>query len=184
MRNPHLFHSRRGEARAYHAAQIAARQRRGLAAISQSQSAHQRRATEVLSEFDNEKDKAKGSNLATFLLLYTCCASLGCLLQASVEGIPPNQVFKNDGIKIDLRKLRPAIHRFQIPVSDQIIDEIFGSSRVTPGQRSCRVLRNGVVHGLQKEHVAEVNDRHAHLRTFMTDFIDAVRSKAQRGSIF
>jgi hypothetical protein len=158
--------------------------RRHQSAWLASQSVHQSRATEILNDFDIEVTKVAASSLASFVLHYVCCEALGKLLMGS-PNIPPYQIFQNGGqLKIDLKKLNPAVHRFGIPVSDAVLEAIFLSTMDTPGQRSCRVLRNAVLHGLRSDHLAEVNSRITELIKPMTEFIGEVRVRSGAGHIF
>ena len=165
----------------------AATQRRPQSAWLASQSVHQRRATEILRAFDVEVRNVTTSPLATFLLHYVCCEALGKLLIGSGQNIPPHEIFQpktRGGIEIDLRKLNPAIQRLGIPVSDVVLDTVFHSQMETAGQRSCRVLRNAVLHELRGDHVAEVNRRIAELIKPMTDFIEGIRVRCGAGHVF
>jgi hypothetical protein len=157
--------------------------RRRESAWLASQSVHQRRATEILNDFDAEVTKVAASSLASFVLHYVCCEALGKLLMGS-PNIPPYQIFLKDRFKIDLKKLSPAVHRFGIPVSDAVLEAIFLSTMDTLGQRSCRVLRNAVLHGLRSDHLAEVNRRIAELTKPMSEFIGEVRVRSGAGHIF
>jgi hypothetical protein len=80
--------------------------------------------------------------------------------------------------------LKPAVIRLRVPISDLAIDGIFQPGGMKAGKRSCRMLRNGIVHGFHSEHVAEVQHRHAPLIKGMTTFIDAVRSKSSEDGAF
>jgi hypothetical protein len=162
----------------------AAVQRRREGAWLAFPSAHQSRATEILRAFDVEARNVGTSPLATFLLHYICCEALGKLLIGSREKIPPHKIFQRGGIEIDLRKLSPTIRRLGIPVSDVALGSVFHTQMETAGQRSCRVLRNAVVHELRSDHVAEVNCRIAELITPMADFIEEVRVRSGFGHLF
>jgi hypothetical protein len=83
-----------------------------------------------------------------------------------------------------LGKLKPAIQRFGISLSDEVLDTVFLSEKKTAGRRSCRVLRNAVVHELHGDYVDEVNRRIAELIEAMTKFIVEVRVRSGAGHIF
>jgi hypothetical protein len=85
---------------------------------------------------------------------------------------------------MDLRSLSPAVQRFGIPVSTEVLGAIFHVKMETAGQRSCRVLRNAILHELRNEHVAEVNRRITELTGLMTEFIGQVRVRSGAGHIF
>jgi hypothetical protein len=170
----------------WRAVQQTVRPRRESAWLA-SQSAHQKRATEILGSFDIEVRNVTASPLATFLLHYICCEALGKLLIASRDNTPPYMIFQRKalgGIEIDLRKLSPAVDRLGIPVSGAILNGIFLSTKDTAGQRSCRVLRNAVIHELRGDHVAEIKSRIFELIQPMADFIEAVRVRSGSGHIF
>jgi hypothetical protein len=176
---------RQRRADTWRAVRAASQRRRG--AWLASQSVHQKRATEILGSFDIEVKNVTASPLATFILHYVCCEALGKLLIGSRGNIPPYKIFQpksRSGIEIDLKKLNPAVDRLGIPVSDVMLGAIFLADRETPGQRSCRVLRNAVLHELRGDHVAEVNFRITELIKPMTDFIQGVRVRSGAGHIF
>jgi hypothetical protein len=162
--------------------QAAKRRRRG--AWLAFQSPHQRRATETLSVFDVEVSTAAASRLASFLLHYVCCEALAKLLIGSAKSIVPHEIFQPYKVKIDLRSLIPAVRRLAIPISDAALHTVFQRDKETPGQRSCLVLRNRVVHELHRDHVTEVNDRFAELTKPMEDFIEGVRVRSGAGHLF
>jgi hypothetical protein len=144
--------------------EIEHQRRRQSAAWLASQSPHQRRATEIISVFDVEVRNVTTSPLVTFLLYYVCYEALGKLLIGSAKNTLPHEIFQpHSTVKIDLRSLRPAVMRLAIPISDAVLEAIFLSKMDTPGQRSCSVLRNAVLHGLRSDHLAEVNSRIAEL---------------------
>jgi hypothetical protein len=87
-------------------------------------------------------------------------------------------------VKIDLKSLRPAVMRLAIPISDGALHSVFQHDMKTAGQRSCLVLRNGVIHELQSDHVAEVNHRIAELTKHMADVIEGVRARSGAGHLF
>jgi hypothetical protein len=150
-------------------------------------SVHQRRVTEILNDFDVEVTKVAASSFASFVLHYVCCEALGKLLIGSRENIPPYQIFLSKfsgGIEIHLEKLKSAVQQFCIPVSEAVLKAIFLSTMDTAGQRSCRVLRNAVLHGLRSDHLAEVNRRIGELIKPMTEFIGEVRVRSGAGHIF
>jgi hypothetical protein len=165
--------------------EIEHQRRRQSAAWLASQSPHQRRATEIISVFEVEVRNVTTSPLATFLLHYVCCEALGKLLIGSAKNILPHEIFQHcSTVKIDLRSLRPAVMRLAIPISDAVLEAIFLSKMDTPGQRSCSVLRNAVLHGLRSDHLAEVNSRIAELTKPMSEFIGEVRVRSGAGHIF
>jgi hypothetical protein len=177
---------RQRRADTWRAVQQAVRRRRENAWLA-SQSAHQKRATEILGSFDTEVKNIETSPLATFIFHYICCEALGKLLIGSRDNIPPYMVFKpisQRGIEIDLKKLNPAVARLGIPVSAVALGAIFLADQKTAGQRSCRVLRNAVLHELHGDHVAEVNSRITELIKPMSDFIQGVRLRSGAGHIF
>jgi len=129
--------------------------------------------------FDIEAKNVATSPLATFLLHYICCETLGKLLIGSRANKPPYIIFQrraDGGLEVDLRKLNPVIQRLGMPLSDDLLDTVFLSEKKTAGQRSCRVLRNAVVHELHGDYVDEVNRRIAELIEAMTKFILEVRA--------
>jgi hypothetical protein len=168
----------------WRAVQQTVRRRRQSAAWRASQSPHQKRATEILSVFDVEVKNVATIPLANFVIHYICCEALGKLLIGSGRNTPPHEIFQIGGIKIDLRSLTPAVHRLGIPVSDAILNGIFLADQQTAGERSCRVLRNAVLHELRGDHVAEVNFRITELIKPMEDFIQGVRVRSGAGHIF
>jgi hypothetical protein len=163
----------------------AATRRRRQGAWLAYQSAHQRRATEILSVFDVEVRSVAASALASFLLHYVCCEALGKLLIGSAKNILPHEIFQRSStVNIDLRSLGPAVRRLAIPISDGALHIVFQGDMETAGQRSCRVLRNRVIHELQSDHVAEVNHRLPELTKHMADFIEGVRVRSGAGHLF
>jgi hypothetical protein len=166
----------------WRAVQGTLRRRRG--AWLAFQSPHQRRATEILSVFDVEVSTAAASRLARFLLHYVCCEALAKLLIGSAKSIVPHEIFQPYKVKIDLRSLIPAVRRLAIPISDAALHTVFQRDKETPGQRSCLVLRNRVIHELHRDHVTEVNDRIAELTKHMADFIEGVRVRSGAGHLF
>jgi hypothetical protein len=161
--------------------------RRRQSAWLTSQSPHQKRASEILSVFDIEAKNVATSPLATFLLHYICCEALGKLLIGSRENKPPYIIFQrkaDGGLEVHLGKLKPAIQQLRISLSDEVLDTVFLSEKKTAGQRSCRVLRNAVVHELHGDYVDEVNRRIAELTEAMTKLIVEVRVRSGGGHIF
>jgi hypothetical protein len=167
----------------WRAVQAVSRRRRQSAWLA-LQSAHQRRATQILGVFDAEVRNVTTSPLATFLLHYICCEALGKLLIGSRDNIPPYKILQYRGTKIGLKKLKPAIHRLGSPVSDTVLETIFLRDRETAGERSCRALRNAILHELQSDHLAEVNRRITELTKDMKDFIEGIRVQSGAGHVF
>jgi hypothetical protein len=118
-------------------------------------------------------------------LHYVCCEALGKLLIGSAKNIMPHEIFRPySKVTIDLRSLGPAVRRLAIPISDGELHSVFHGDMEPAGQRSCRVLRNGVIHALQSDHVAEVNHRLPELTKQMADFIEGVRVRSGAGHLF
>jgi hypothetical protein len=131
------------------------------------------------SAFDVEVRNVATSGLGNFLLHYICCEALGKLLIGSAKNILPHQIFQRSStVNIDLRSLGPAARRLAIPISDGALHIVFQRDMETAGQRSCRVLRNGVIHELRSDHVAEVNHRLPELTKHMAVFIEGVRVRS------
>ena len=152
------------------------------AIIAGSQSLHQKRATDVLAEFDTLLAECTGP-VSLFIFHYSCCEALALLLVGTRKGIPPHKLFDRKGPNVDLRKTKSAVKRLHLPLSKRTLNLIF-QMKGRGGSRSCRALRNGILHGLRRDRLFEVTSRHRKLIVEMRKFIESIRSKAQRGHHF
>jgi len=151
--------------------------------LASTQSLHQKRASDVLTEFDALRASCT-EPVWLFILHYACCDALARLLIGSREAIPPHKVFSGKGPKVDLRKVKSAQRRLRLRVSHRTLNLIFQTADRSRGHRSCRVLRNGLLHGLHAADRVEIVRRRKRLVTEMARFIEAVRFVAQRGHNF
>jgi hypothetical protein len=163
--------------------QPAQRHNATAAIIAGSQSLYQKRATDVLAEFDTLR-AACIEPVSRFVFSYSCCEALALLLVGSREPVPvpPHKLFE-PGVNVVLRKTKSAVKRLHLRVSDRRLNLLF-QAKARTGHRSCRMLRNGVLHGLRRDFILEVRHRHVALNREMGRFIEAIRSVAQRGHHF
>jgi hypothetical protein len=145
-------------------------------------SVYQLRASDALAMFDEHMATTIG-DYAIFDLHITCCNTLANILLGSHNAKALTEVFRRGAPPIILEKLRLAARRFHIRVTDDTLDEIFHDEG-RPGRRSCRKLRNGMDHGMHRDHMAEILWRHAELIEHMATFIAAVRSRSDGGHLF
>ena len=155
---------------------------RNNALLESTPSAHQRRATEVLAEFD-ALSASSTELLWLFILHYVCCEALAKLLIGSRNGVPPHVALSEKGPKIDLRKLKSINARLRLRITDKGLNRIF-QQRSIKGHKSCRNLRNGLLHELRHADRQDIAYRGRALMIDMSRFIEAVRSVSNRGHIF
>jgi hypothetical protein len=145
-------------------------------------SVYQLRASDALALFDEQMATTTG-DYAIFDLHITCCNTLANILLGSHNAKALSEVFRRGSPPIKLERLKLAARRFHIRITDDTLEEIFHDEG-RPGRRSCRKLRNGMDHGMHRDHLAEILKRHAELIAHMAAFISAVRSRSDGGHLF
>lgn len=113
----------------------------------------------------NETD----SKIAKFLYQYISCEITCKKIISLVDHIPIKDT------RMDVRIINRCLRIYGLTFSNEIINSIF-SSHDKLGQRSCKVLRNRLVHGLEKKVLTEINDRYDRLNENMDIYLYAIKN--------
>ena len=110
-------------------------------------------------------DQNTSQKISSFLLKFVICESS----YKALSGI----VFKKAKKDIRLSEVIKVIRQLSMRITEEMIEMLFGPNR-TSGERSIKVLRNEIVHSLNKNAVSEVIDRYKSINEIMDAFIQAV----------
>lgn len=86
------------------------------------------------------------------------------------------------GIELQMKTIKAAIKFAGYPISDSMLDIIFGASEKR-NQKSCKKLRNAIVHMMSVKDIQEVVDRHETLNAEMQQFLEIIYSPSTTQSI-
>lgn len=110
-------------------------------------------------------DQSTSQKISSFLLKFVICESS----YKALSGI----VFNNAKEDIRISEVLKVIQQLSIQIPKEMILMLFGPNK-TAGERSIKILRNEIVHSLNKNAVSEVIDRYNSLNEIMDVFIQAV----------
>ncbi len=111
------------------------------------------------------------NNISRFLYTYISC-EVSC---KQIISVISNR--NRDDIKMDMRVIKRSLKHYGVTMNDSVINQIFGSEDKR-GKKTCRKLRNELVHRMSKNDIIEINDRIDTLMFTMDAFIKAIRSVA------
>lgn len=120
-----------------------------------------------LLEQDNMKERLS-SFLITFMLCESCYKDL---LKAYKRS--KGETFKEANLTIKMQEVTAVLKKFKIQINNEVIQNIFSSTGDyrNAGSRSAKVLRNAVVHSMNKGAIQEIFDRCDDLDSDMNVFL-------------
>lgn len=97
-----------------------------------------------------------------FLSSYFICDTVGRKLVVSID------IEQSELRLIDVKK---AIKHFGLSIDDNVLKAIFSKEKIL-NKRSCKFLRNQLVHGLSKSAASEIVRRNSELLNYMNVFLE------------
>ena len=97
-----------------------------------------------------------------FLISYFICDTVGRKLVISID------IEQSELRLIDIKK---AIKHYGLSIEDNVLKAIFSKDKIL-NKRSCKFLRNQLIHNLSKSAADEIVRRNSELLNYMNDFLE------------
>jgi len=85
--------------------------------------------------------------------------------------ISRNERYTEEKLTINMKQISSVLRFFSIQIESNILSHIFSSKEKRRGQKSAKLLRNGIVHSLDAGDMLEVFRRQNELQSYMNSFL-------------
>ena len=114
--------------------------------------------------------KKKDEFLEKYMICETVCKQI---LIAYKKGT--GKEFNPDDIKLHMQEITAAMKYSAYPFSSDTLKAIFGSEKKR-NSKSCKKLRNGIVHSMDVNDITEVSERYQELTLAMDTFLHTIHN--------
>ena len=72
--------------------------------------------------------------------------------------------------ELNMRLIPNALKYFDVHIDERLLSNVFGSE-TAKGRRTCKKIRNGIVHAMKQSELEELHERYCELMNYMDEFL-------------